>query len=365
MLIYIFTILLLSLFSILEVNISDYFKNQTRSKILIPIAWLLIVGQMAFRWDMATDWSTYFGFFNRFADWDSFYNAPPIFEKGYWILNIIIHNIYNNYTFFLFILEGTFYILLFRFFKFSTPYVLLCILLYYGLNMGVTGSNRQLFALALCLTGLKSLIEGNKLMFIGFVILASFFHTTAFLFFVFLFLNINISISVIITAIIICFLIGQTKLPFVMFSSLSGISEHNAEKVEAYLKTAEAALISAQVSKMGIVKKILLPVIFLLTRQKIVEKYKHYNLLLNGYLIGVAFYFLFYKSLLVMISRGSLYFSSLEPILLSLQLTIIKDKKLKNIILLVLCLFGIVFLFQSIKSYPEIFIPYKSIFNKE
>lgn len=365
MFIYILTIFILSLFAILEVNISDYFKNQTRNKILIPIAWLLIVGQMALRWDMATDWGAYSGFFNRFANWDSFRNAPPIFEKGYWILNIIVKNIWDNYTFFLCILEGTFYVLLFRFFKFSTPYVLLCILLYYGLNMGITGSNRQLFALALCLTGLKSLIDGNRLRFIGFVILASFFHATAFLFFIFLFLNINISIPVVIAVIVICFIIGQTKLPLAMFSSLSGISEHNAEKVNAYIKNAEAELSKSQVSAMGIAKRILLPTIFLITRKKIVEKYDFYNYFLNGYLFGIAFYFLFFKSLLVMVSRGSLYFNSMEPILLSFQLAIINDKKIKNLVLLLLCVFALIFFFQSIKTYPDIFIPYKSIFNKE
>ncbi|WP_190277401.1 EpsG family protein [Taibaiella lutea] len=355
----------MSFFAIIEVNIQEYFKKKTVDIFFIPITWLLIVGMMALRWDMGTDWKPYLSFFERFANWEEFYNGPPIFEKGFWLLNIFAKNIYNNYTFLLFIIEGTFFTLLFRFFKFSTPYVLLCILLYFGLNIGITGSHRQLLALVICLSGLKSLIEGNKLKFIGLVILAFFFHASALLFLIFLFLNISIPIAIIITVIGACFIIGQTKLPFVIFSSLAGISEHNAEKVDAYIKSAESELSRAQVSTMGIVKKILLPSIFLLTRKKIVEKYKYYNYFLNGYLFGVAFYFLFFKSLLVMVSRGSLYFNSMEPILLSLQLSIIKDKKIKNIVLFALCLFAIVFFFQSIKSYPDLFIPYKSVFEKE
>jgi hypothetical protein len=355
----------LSFFALIEVNIQEYYKKKAVDIFLIPIACLLIVGVMALRWEIGTDWNNYFDFFEKFADWEEFNYGPPIFEKGYWLLNIFVRNIWDNYTFLLFIVEGTFFVLLFRFFKFSTPYVLLCILLYFGLNIGLTGSNRQLLALVICLSGLKSLIEGNKLKFIGLVILAFFFHSSALLFFIFLFLNVNIPIYVIIGVIGACFVIGQTKLPFAIFSSLSGVSEYNAAKIETYLKTAEKQMSDVQVSTLGIVRKILLPVIFLLTRKKIVEKYKYYNYLLNGYLFGVAFYFLFYKSLLIMVSRGSLYFNIMEPILLSLQLSISKDRKIKNIILFMLCIIAIVFFFQSIKMYPDLFIPYKSVLNKE
>jgi len=365
MFVYLFIIFTLSSFAFVEANIQEYFKRKTIDIIMLPIAWLLIVGTMALRWDLGTDWRSYLGFYERFANWNDFYYGPPVFEKGFWILNIVAKEIYDNYTFLLCIIEGTFFTLLFRFFRFSTPYVLLCILLYYCLFMGITGSNRQLLALVICLSGLKSLIEGNKLKFIGLVILASFFHATALLFFVFLFLNINIPAGIVIAIIVTCYIVGHTKLPFAVFSTVAGVSDHNAEKVEIYLKTAKSALEQAQVSTLGIIKKILLPSIFLLTRKKIVEKYKYYNYFLNGYLFGVAFYFLFYNSLLVMISRGSVYFNAMEPILLSFQLLVIKDKKAKNIVLLLLCLFSIVFFFQSIKSYPEIFIPYKSIFNKE
>lgn len=364
MLIYLFIILALSLFAIIEANIEEYYKEKTVKLILLPIAWLMIVGVMVLRWEIGTDWDPYFSFFDKFANWDDFNYGPPVFEKGYWVFNILIRSISDNYTIFLLILEGTLYVLLFRFFKFSTPYVLLCVLLYFGLSIGLTGANRQLLALALCLTGLKSLMEGHKLKFIGFVILAFFFHSSALLFFVFLLLNFNIPIVIIIAVIGACFIIGQTNLPFLLFSSLSGLSEHNAMKVQAYLKGAEGSLAQSQASVLGIIKKILLPTIFLMTRKRIIEKHKHYNYLLNGYLFGVAFYFLFYKSLLVMISRGSVYFNSMEPILLSLQLSVLKDKRLKNIALIMLCLFSIIFFYQSISAYPEIFIPYKSIFNK-
>lgn len=364
MFIYIFTILVLTFFAVLEANISDYFKKQTINKFLLPAAWLLIVSQMALRWEMATDWHNYMNFFEHEGNWEAYYSTPPIFEKGYWIFNILVKSIYSNYTFFLFALEGLMYFMLFRTFKFATPNFFLCILLYYTFFMGLVGSNRQLFALGICMMGLLSLMKGNKLLFIGFVVLAFYFHTTAVLFFVFLFLGFRPPAFIAVLFVLLCFIIGKTDLPFQVFASLSGVSEYNATKVERYLETAQEVLEESQVSTMGIIKKILLPTIFLLTRNKILAEHKYYNYILNGYLIGVGFYFLFYQTLLVMISRGSVYFNAMEPILLSFQLYLVKDKKLKTLLITGFALLAYILFRQSISTYPEIFIPYRSIFNK-
>lgn len=365
MFIYLITIFILTVFVAIEINISDYFKKQTVSKVLLPIAWLLIVGQFAFRWKMATDWDNYYNFFNNDANWGAFYSGIQIFDNGFWIFNILAKSILDNFTFFLILFEGLFYILLFRFFKFSTAHVFLAILLYYALFMGYVGALRQLMAIALCLTGLKSLIEGHKLKFIGFVILGFYFHSSALLFLVYFFLNIKTPAILFFATAVACYLVGSSSIPITVFSSISGLSEHNASKVLAYTSGMEENMGETQVSTLGIIKKILFPSIFLLTREKVLKKYKHYNYLLNGYLVGVLFYFLFGKSLLVVVSRGSMYFNIMEPILLSMQLSIIlNNKKQQSLIALGLCLLSVIFFFQSIKTYPDAFIPYRSIFNK-
>jgi hypothetical protein len=155
--------------------------------------------------------------------------------------------------------------------------------------------------------------------------------------------------------------VGRTQLPFQIFSLSGGISDFASEKAEIYFKQAKEN-VSADMSILGLLRRIIFMALFLYTRNLIEKVNKNYNLLLNGYIIGFGFYFLFYLTLPVMISRGSLYFNALEPILLSLQFYLIKDTARKNIIALVAIVFSFILLQQSISAYGDLFDPYKGIF---
>jgi hypothetical protein len=77
MLIYILTISLLFIFSILEF----YFKLNIKLKnILIGVTFFIIVLQYAFRWETGTDWSSYLEHFTAVTNLNSFKNLDNLFE---------------------------------------------------------------------------------------------------------------------------------------------------------------------------------------------------------------------------------------------------------------------------------------------
>ena len=75
-----------------------------------------------------------------------------------------------------------------------------------------------------------------------------------------------------------------------------------------------------------------------------------------------VFYFFFSSTLLVMVSRGSLYFYIMEPLLLSSIIYILKNKIDKLLYILSIMILGIILMYQSISVYPDLFVPYKGIF---
>lgn len=63
-----------------------------------------------------------------------------------------------------------------------------------------------------------------------------------------------------------------------------------------------------------------------------------------------------------MISRGSLYFNAMEPILIGFLLLLVEDKKKRMILLIPLFIIAIINFNQSIGAYRDLFEPYKGIF---
>ena len=153
-------------------------------------------------------------------------------------------------------------------------------------------------------------------------------------------------------AILCSFIIGNTQLPFKIFSLFGVVSEHAMSKTEAYLDSAKQELERAQVSTFGIAKRIIIPLFFIYFRNKISLKEKYFNVFLNAYVFGTCFYFLFYKTLLVMVSRGGFYFNVFEALLTS-SLFFIVDKKYRPIIVFIFIVMSIFYLNQSISAYPE------------
>ena len=356
MLVYFITIFILFAFSLHEL-ISN---NIRKKKILLYFSYLLLVVVVGLRWETGTDWDAYLNVFSTTTSLQDVFLSPM--EKGFLLSNYFVNIFTDSYSFYLLLHAILFYYLIIKSFSKITQYPQLTLMLFFASTLGMMGSSRQLLAVALCLYGLSYLIENKKIHFILYVVSSFFFHTTSLLFSAYFFLNRKIKDIYLYLAVAIAFFIGKTQIPLTLFSLFGEVNQYAADKTDAYLEGAKEELMYAELSLVGLIKRLLFLFIFIYLRGKIEKRMPHYNLLLNGYVVGIAFYFLFSTTLLVMVSRGSFYFNLMDPLLLSSILYTFRRDVDKLVYLFILLFLAILLMYQSTVTYPDLFDPYKGVF---
>jgi hypothetical protein len=359
--IYIITLFLVFAFGFfaLKLNLTVSQKN-----LLVFILYIIIVLQIGLRWETGSDWIPYLENFQNSDEYSTIIiNALIGYEIGYGTFTFLIKKIFDNYSFFLVLHALIFYWGIFRVCNKYSPYFFITLMFFYATNLGMVGSNRQLLAIIICLWGLDFVIERKPLKFLVVVVVASLFHTTAFLFGIYYFLNRNFKTVMVISVLFFSFIIGKTGLPFFLFSKFGGVfGELAASKTVAYSEGAKDVLAKNSLSFFGLLKRLVFIAIFTYNFSFLSKKLSYYKLLYNGYILGMVIYFLFASSLLILVNRGSLYFNIMESLLISCQFLVFKRSTDKAYVLFILFLVSIVFLFQSIAAYPELFNPYKGLF---
>ncbi len=359
--IYIITLILIFIFGLLDLNkkLSDLLRNS-----IILFLYIIIVLQIGLRWETGTDWLPYLENFDKTEDLSILLiNAFAGIEIGYGFFVLVVKKIVDNYSFFLIIHSIIFYWIIFLFTKKYSPYFFVSLIFFYSTNLGLVGSNRQLIALVLCLISISFVFKKNFMLFFLTVIAAALFHMTAIIFLIYYFLNQNFKRIYILFILLICFLIGKTNLPFIFFSKFGGVfGELTTSKTMAYTDGARTNMDENSLSIFGLLKRLFFIVLFTLNYSFLSKKLYYYKVLYNGYFFGLALYFLFSSSLLILVNRGSLYFNIMESFLISCQFIIFYKSKDKTIIYFVLFLVSIIFIFQSVSAYPDLFDPYKSLF---
>lgn len=356
--VYLFTIFLLFVFSLLEENVC---LPQVLKQGMFFFIYCLFVVQVGLRWETGTDWEPYH---NHFEDSTGFLSILiSDFEYGYGLFEWLMKFISDNYSILLLVHAAIFYLIIFNCFKRYTPNLYLSLMLFYTLTMGIMGSNRQLFALAICLYAVRYIIDRKAIRFYLLVFVATLFHTTAYFFAIYYFLNKKMGPVLFIIILGSAFIIGKTQLPFLLFSHIGDLFGGMISfKTQAYTDYAKTAIAEANLSTIGLIKRVVFLLLFYYNRRQLREKFIYYNVILNGYFVGIVIYFLFANSLLIMVNRGSLYFTIMEPLLLALQLSILKGINARIIGITILFIFSIIFFFQSISGYSDLFIPYKGVF---
>lgn len=359
--VYIITILFVFLFGFLDLRIK--LANHHRN-IFVFFLYTIIVLQIGLRWETGTDWKPYLENFETTDDYNKvLINALIGFEIGYGTFVFFLKKIFDNYSFFLIIHAIIFYWGIFSMSKKYSPYFFVSLMFFYATNLGMVGSNRQLLAIIICMWGLKFVLERKLIKFSATIIFASLFHTTAFLFGIYYFLNRNLNRIAVVVVLIVSFIIGKTGLPIFVFSSFGAVfGDLAASKTVAYSEGAKDALSEGGLGVIGLVKRLLLLVVFTYSYSFLTKRLVYYKVLYNGYLLGIVIYFLFSSSLLILVNRGSLYFNIMESLLISCQFLIFKKSIDKVYLYFILFVISIVFLFQSISGYYDLFAPYKGLF---
>ena len=358
--IYVITLLFIFIFGFLDLRLN--LTNPQRNRLLFFL-YVVIVIQIGLRWETGTDWKPYLENFETSNDYNIvLLNTLSGFEIGYGTLVFFIKKIFNNYSVFLFIHALFFYWCIFIAAKKYSPYPFIALLFFYATNLGVVGSNRQLLAIAFCLLSLHFVLERKLFKFFVTIVIASLFHTTAFLFGIYYFLNRNFKTVTIVSILFLSFIIGKTGLPFLFFSKFGTIfGDLAASKTLAYTDRAKDELAEASLSIFGLIKRLSFIAIFTLNYSYLTKKLDYYKVLYNGYVFGMVIYFLFASTLLIIVNRGSMYFNIFECFLISCQFLVFQKRLDKGYLFFILLLLSVIFLYQSISPYPDLFDPYKGL----
>lgn len=312
--IYIFTLVVLLIFSCFELRTN---LSTVQHKSMLVFVYLVFVVQIGLRWQTGTNWETYLLHFEEINNISDVYYTITGFEQGYSFLILIVKSVWKSYTVFLVVHALLYYVLVFSAFKKLSPYVFISILVFYATTMGIMGSNRQLIALGICLFALRYVLNKNAVKFFLLVGLAFLFDSSAVLFIVYFFINRDIKQSIIFTILIVSFIIGKTSLPLLAFSLLGdNIGSMGSAKVLYYTERYQEDSELYRLGIMGLIKRLLFIGLFIYNYKLLSAKLSYYKLIFNGYLVGTVIYFLFSSSILVLVNRGSLYFATMEVLLI-------------------------------------------------
>lgn len=359
--VYIITLLLIFVFGFIDLRMK---LDDSQRNWMSFILYAIIVVQIGLRWETGSDWKPYLENFQKTEDYSIvLLNVLVGFEIGYGTFVFIIKKLFDSYNVFLLIHALIFYLGIFRTANKYSPYIFISLMFFYATNLGMVGSNRQLLAIVICLWSLKFVFERKILRFFVTVGVASLFHTTAFFFGVYYFLNRNFKTITVISVLFMSFVIGKTALPFIVFSKFGGLfGGAVASKTISYSEGAKDVLTETSLSVFGLIKRLFFVAIFTYNYSFLSKRLSYYKVLYNGYVFGMVIYFLFASSLLILVNRGSLYFTIMESFLISCQFLIFYKRSDKGYVYFLLFLISIMFLFQSISAYSDLFHPYKSLF---
>lgn len=356
MLVYFIGAVIFFVSSFLEINKVKWTANYHLGKQAVAtLGCFFLIIMLGLRWETATDWNAYYTFFNQQEGVD-FFEPNDEFEIGYVYFTRLIHILSSNYSIFLIVHAVLFLSLLYYSYQnLVTEYFILAITMYFAIYIGMTGSNRQLLAIAIGLLAIVQLIKKRHLLFFLLVALAFTFHTTAILLLFFLFFTKKIPWWLWTIAILLSVVFGLSELPNKIFGMAGMLGEAASGKVEFYQGGDQI-----EGSIFGILKRLMLAFIFIFFADRLRQKNEHFDICLNGFLFSVVLFFLF-KQLPIM-GRANLYFNVMEPVVMVTIFSILKERVFKNLVLFMYFIIAIFYFKQSIQMYPDLFLPYKGIF---
>jgi hypothetical protein len=359
--IYLFTLFLIFLSALWEVTINP---TSIQRKSIYFLLYIVVVFQIGLRWETGTDWNNYLEHYESVNDIEIvLINSLNNYEIGYGLLTFTLNNFSLEYSLFLLIHAMFFYGVILRTASFYSPYTFVSFMFFYSVSLGIVGSNRQLIALAICLFSLTYIERKRPIRFFLGVTFAFLFHSSAVLFVAYYFFNKEFKKPFLFILLLASFLIGMTSLPKYLFDKMGLVlGSVGSEKTVYYSGAAKEALNEASLSVFGLLKRISLLVLFTVNFNILSKKLSYYKLLYNGYFFGIILYLLFSSSLLILVSRGSLYFNIMESFLVSAQLLIFRTNHERILIVTMIFLISIPLMYQSISTYPDLFNPYKSLF---
>jgi len=333
----------------------------------------LIFGMISLRWEVGTDWDTYFDLYN-IVDINSSLFDIYHFDLGYVLLNIFSKYIYNDYSFYLIVntvLSSCliFFILL----KYGNyPAIGLFIFLTNYIPIHFIGSNRRSIAISCILLLYIFSFYNKKIIYRLSIYLFAFFqHKTVIVVAPILLLNrlfnrLNLNIWFVFCAIFVSIGFGYFGFHGLLMSAISSLSHINPNfsilttisdySEGIYLDQTPDAIDPFFQSFLSICKRMIMLSIFFYGVKKNRDLLSIY--LLKIYIFGVILYCLFIGAPLLQVL--SIYFLIVEILIIS-RVWSYFSKNEKIFIFPYIAINGTLSYNSSLSIYPELFFPYKSI----
>lgn len=346
----------------------DRISRRTKKLILVYISFILVAFN-GLRWETGTDWSQYYNIF-QFSDWNNIFsftrysNKDNQVEFGFVFVNILLKSLgVGSYTFYLLITNAIrFWIVSYLVLKYCKyPIVAFCV--YVSLNYFFP--TRNPFAIIVCISTIPFILERRLFPFLIVTLVACSIHLSSVIFFGVYFLY-----KIKLRPLYLFFLyivsvgasmgISQLMGSFVPYFALLG---NTMESMSEFYTTVG---VDDQWASMRSVSTHILALFWIAAYSLGVSKLKgeeknRYQFLLMCYVISLCIYNLF-SATLHHLGRFALFF---DYSFLLMPLFIECFRKFRIVIISILIAYFFYRLNNSIfvGTWPEAFIPYKTIFD--
>ncbi len=350
-------IVLLLLFSFFD----DKFSSIQKTLVLIfclMIWWFL----ESFRWESGTD---FYNYYNNYDGLRINHVSTDRFELGYNLLVLFCRD-YLKFSFYVF--NAIYYLVIFVLYFFSirkaTHNSILFLFILFCFAVGLMGSTRQLMAVSIMFFASIYFLEKKKIGFIACILLASLFHRTIIVCLIFVLFNYNIKYKYWLCMIAFALIIQISGFnAVIMEKAISLLPKSYSERFVAYLSLSQPDTIDWQTYFFGILRRGLPIVLMLVNKNKLKE---WVNDIMLQYILSIMFFSLFAYIILsfnftFIISRISIYFNIFEALFYVWLITLYTKEK-KYLYIVGLVSFFLVLCVKYIMNYPQLFLPYKTIF---
>ncbi|WP_312906116.1 EpsG family protein [Sphingobacterium multivorum] len=367
--IYIFLYILIFITALLE-SIHEFRKYRNLMFSLMMFILFLFTG---LRWETGTDWDTYKALFDDLElNWTFLLNVYS-FDLGYVLLNALVRIFSQDYTVFLLIDSFLAVYIIYYFLKKNSFSPCLSLFVFYNAYFVAQfmGSNRRIIAMGALLFMFNYAYEKNKGRFAIFQLIGFLFHRSSIIGLVSWFIPRKIfSWNKVLIILGISLVIGMPQLPFKIFEilgrSLSFLNNQFVDKMQYYTDNNEA-MVSDNINPivqtlLSVIKRsIFLAFYFVILKNTKVKLNSLTQYFFNLYIIGFAFYIALNGS--PVFQMLSTYFTFIEICLIG-RIFPLADNQTKYIFFAFLFLYGLFQLVSAVSWYPELYLPYKSIFTK-
>lgn len=320
------------------------------------------------RWETGTDWQAYHDYFYNNTTWEQFSSR---FEILYAFFNFLVRSSFGSYSVLLFIISFIVIFLQYKTIKAIALYPALSYYIFFCDNIGGMFPVRQSIGIAIALTSIYFIHKKNKTAFIAITLIATGFHMALLLWFIsYPLYHKKIrshTIVILFTIATIIGMFGTGLFIFIIEATLVrlGVSGHIASRIQEYiLGSYTDGSFSIFRMLVSMIKRVSFVFIFLVIRRNIARQYVYADGLINIYLVSNIIYSLFaFNEAFAPMTRLVTVFLFIEVLLLPSILKLCKDNNTKYMLLLLFFLYGLMKLNSGLTTYPEAFMPYRSIFS--